>query len=61
MKHEKIYYQHLLDLLIDDYIDEIGYKGVLDKLIRYRLSNEDIQELGFDLEDIKKERQYIIF
>lgn len=61
MKHEEIYYQNLLDLLIDDYIDEIGYTRVLDKLIRYRLSDENIQELGFDLEDIKKERRYIIF
>ena len=61
MKHKEIYYQHLLDFLIDDYIYEIGYKRVLDKLIRYRLSDEDIQELGFDLEDIKNERQYIMF
>lgn len=61
MKHEEIYYQNLLDLLIDDYIDEIGYTRVLDKLIRYRLSDENIQELGFNLEDIKKERRYIIF
>lgn len=56
MAHETMYYINLLDKLISDYVDDVGYDKILNKLIHYRLSDQDIQELGFDLEDIKEKR-----
>lgn len=50
----KINYKDLADMLIDDYIDTYGIMVTIEHLHNYGLTEEQLKELQFDENDIKK-------
>lgn len=50
----KINYKDLADMLIDDYIDTYGIMATIEHLYNYGLTEEQLKELQFDENDIKK-------
>lgn len=50
----KINYKDLADMLIDDYIDTYGVMATIEHLHNYGLTGEQLKELQFDENDIKK-------
>ena len=50
----KINYKDLADMLIDDYIDTYGIMATIEHLYNYGLTEEQLKELKFDENDIKK-------
>lgn len=50
----KISYRGLADMLIVDYIDAYGVMATIEHLHNYGLTKEQLEELKFDKNDIKK-------
>ena len=52
--NNKINYKDLADMLIGDYTDTYGVMATIEHLHNYGLTKEQLEELKFDKNDIKK-------